>query len=118
MGCVARKYRFAPALASSPATDGPPEQGDSTLPNVRQAHTMRAPACSPAVPSLPHMTSPLLRRAALAGGVAAILLAAGCARQPAPADPQLVAQWLRTSLAFVRSERLGPPVAARISAYG
>ena len=28
-----------------------------------------------------------------------------------------MAQWLRTSLAFVRTERLGPPVAARISAY-
>lgn len=41
---------------------------------------------------------------------------AGC-RTPEPADPQLPAQWLRTSLAFVRSERLGPPVAARISAY-
>lgn len=38
-------------------------------------------------------------------------------REPQPPDPQLVAQWLRTSLAFVRSERLGPPVAARISAY-
>ena len=42
----------------------------------------------------------------------------GCARDAAPsADPQLVAQWLRTSLSFVRSERLGPPVASRISAY-
>ena len=41
---------------------------------------------------------------------------AGC-RAPEPANPQLSAQWLRTSLAFVRSERLGPPVAARISAY-
>ena len=40
----------------------------------------------------------------------------GC-RTPEPANPQLAAQWLRTSLAFVRSERLGPPVAARISAY-
>jgi hypothetical protein len=43
-------------------------------------------------------------------------LLAAC-REPEPPDPQLVAQWLRTSLAFVRSERLGPPVAARISAY-
>lgn len=49
---------------------------------------------------------------ALAGAIA------GCRREPAPADAQLVAQWLRTSLAFVRTERLGPPVAARISAYG
>src|SRR5882672_2687045 len=50
--------------------------------------------------------------------LAASLFLIGCARQPQPADPQFVAQWLRTSLAFVRSERLGPPVAARISAYG
>ena len=51
--------------------------------------------------------------------VAAIgLVAGGCAREPAPADPQFVAQWMRTSLAIVRSERLGPPVATRISAYG
>src|SRR5262245_36358571 len=42
-------------------------------------------------------------------------LLAAC--QASPPDPQLVGQWLRTSLAFVRSERLGPPVAARISAY-
>src|SRR5689334_25015133 len=41
-----------------------------------------------------------------------------CATRPSTPDPQLVAQWLRTSLAFVRSERIGPPVAARISAYG
>jgi membrane-associated phospholipid phosphatase len=55
-----------------------------------------------------------LNRAAAAGALA---IAAGCAREPLPPDPQLVAQWLRTSLAFVRSERLGPPVASRISAY-
>ncbi|MCE9602539.1 MAG: vanadium-dependent haloperoxidase [Gemmatimonadetes bacterium] len=47
----------------------------------------------------------------------ALILLAGC-RGDAPAtDPQLVAQWTRSSLAWVRSERLGPPVAARISAY-
>ncbi|HEY4659513.1 MAG TPA: hypothetical protein VIH11_08395, partial [Gemmatimonadaceae bacterium] len=49
---------------------------------------------------------------------AAALLLAGCTSGGRPADAQLVAQWLRTSLSFVRSERLGPPVAARISAYG
>ncbi len=45
---------------------------------------------------------------------------ASCARPVAvpPADPQLVAQWMRTSLAVVRAERLGAPVASRISAYG
>ncbi|MEQ1692572.1 MAG: vanadium-dependent haloperoxidase [Gemmatimonas sp.] len=44
--------------------------------------------------------------------------ATACGRERAPSDPQLVSQWMRTSLAFVRTERLGPPVAARISAYG
>jgi hypothetical protein len=53
-----------------------------------------------------------LRRTALS--LVAVLAACG---EPAPPDPQLAAQWLRTSLAFVRTERLGPPVAARISAY-
>lgn len=48
---------------------------------------------------------------------ALLVLFTGCSRAPQPADPQLVAQWLRTSLAFVRSERLGPPIASRISAY-
>lgn len=48
---------------------------------------------------------------------APLLLLTLAACQPAAPDPQLVAQWLRTSLAFARSERLGPPVAARISAY-
>src|SRR5919201_158948 len=46
-----------------------------------------------------------------------LLLISACAREAAEPNPQLVAQWLRTSLAFVRTERLGPPVAARISAY-
>ena len=49
--------------------------------------------------------------------VAMAVSLSGCA-SPAPrADARLVSQWLRTSLAFVRSERLGPPVASRISAY-
>lgn len=44
-------------------------------------------------------------------------LVIGCARHAPAPDPQYVAQWLRSSLSFVRSERLGPPVASRISAY-
>jgi hypothetical protein len=50
-------------------------------------------------------------------GIAYVAGIAGCAREVPSADPQLVAQWMRASLAFVRTERLGPPVASRISAY-
>lgn len=46
-----------------------------------------------------------------------LLAAAACSTSPQAPDAQLVAQWMRSSLAFVRSERLGPPVASRISAY-
>ena len=47
----------------------------------------------------------------------ALMISVGCRSEPPAPDPQLVAQWTRSSLAFVRSERLGPPVASRISAY-
>ncbi len=50
--------------------------------------------------------------------LAVLLLSSACARPAPPTDPQYVAQWLRSSLSFVRSERLGPPVASRVSAYG
>ena len=54
------------------------------------------------------------RAAALTG---ALLSVVACARAPTPADGQFVAQWMRTTLAFARNERLGAPVASRISAY-
>ena len=47
----------------------------------------------------------------------ALAFAAGCSQPVPQPDAQDVAQWLRSSLSFVRSERLGPPVASRISAY-
>lgn len=58
---------------------------------------------------------------AIVCGLVSVSIGAGCsagrmADRP-PVDPQLVSQWMRTSLAFVRSERLGPPIASRISAY-
>ncbi|MBI1808610.1 MAG: vanadium-dependent haloperoxidase [Gemmatimonadetes bacterium] len=53
-------------------------------------------------------------------GVAVLALCSlsACGRAAAPADPQLVAQWMRAGLVFTRSERLGPPLAGRIAAYG
>ena len=49
--------------------------------------------------------------------LSALLLLAGCRGETPAPDAQLVAQWTRSSLAIVRSERLGPPVASRVSAY-
>ena len=54
-------------------------------------------------------------RAAVVAG--ALLTVVACVPTRTPVDAQFVAQWMRTTLAFVRNERLGPPVAARISAY-
>ena len=56
-------------------------------------------------------------RSLLLPALSVVIATSGCARQAPAPDPQFVAQWLRSSLAFVRSERLGPPVATRISAY-
>lgn len=47
----------------------------------------------------------------------AFVILAGCSQPAPPPDGQLVAQWLRSSLSLVRSERLGPAAASRISAY-
>ncbi len=66
------------------------------------------------VTNLPHRSPryvPLLSIACVGAWLAA------CSTDRQATDPQLVTQWMRTSLAFVRSERLGPPVASRISAY-
>ncbi len=62
---------------------------------------------------------PILGRNAVSAvsACAALVSLTGCAREASAPDPQLVAQWLRSSLAFVRSERLGPAVATRIAAY-
>jgi hypothetical protein len=60
---------------------------------------------------------PSLRARDLLRAASALVLLAACQREAAAPDPQLVAQWMRSSLASVRSERLGPPVASRISAY-
>ena len=67
-------------------------------------------------PPLPPSLMNVPSRAVLVA-VSALSLSACGPRAATPSDPQLVAQWLRTTLAFARSERLGPPVATRISAY-
>ena len=73
---------------------------------------MYVPLASPSMPS-PRI---FLRRIRSAVVLAIVLVVAAC-RTAGPPDPQMVAQWMRSSLSFVRAERLGPPIAARISAY-
>jgi hypothetical protein len=63
-------------------------------------------------------SAPQLRARVMFAGVMLIMTITGCTSRRQPADPQLVASWMRTSLALVRSERVGAPVASRISAYG
>lgn len=58
-----------------------------------------------------------MRIFSLSAVLPALMLALSACTRATPPDPQLVAQWLRSSLAVTRSERLGPNVAARISAY-
>ncbi|HTE44241.1 MAG TPA: hypothetical protein VK636_03265, partial [Gemmatimonadaceae bacterium] len=56
------------------------------------------------------------RRRGVVGLPAAILLAS-CHRTPAT-DPKLVAEWTHMLYGAVRAERVSPPVASRIYAYG
>ena len=47
---------------------------------------------------------------------AALWLSAGCSSAP-PTDPQFVAEWMRNYYGLIRTERISPPVAARVLAY-
>jgi hypothetical protein len=48
--------------------------------------------------------------------LASFVAVAAC-RQPSPAGPELVSQWVRATQHFTRAESLAAPVAARITAY-
>ena len=66
---------------------------------------------------MPHSLRLIPRSAVGLALVAALGPALGCARRAAPPDATLVTEWTRASLVTVRAERLGPPVASRLSAY-
>ncbi|PYO81649.1 MAG: hypothetical protein DMD65_11665, partial [Gemmatimonadetes bacterium] len=60
----------------------------------------------------------VMSRVALACGLALLVTGGGCRSAPPSADSRLVTGWMRALYALVRAERLSPPVAARVFAYG
>jgi hypothetical protein len=56
--------------------------------------------------------------AATGAALFAVLAAPGCGSSIPPADPGFVSKWTSTHYALARAERLSPPVASRVSAYG
>src|SRR5256712_7097922 len=59
-----------------------------------------------------------MTRHALAGGSGGVGAAAGCRAAPPPVDARILTDWMRAQYALVRAERLSPPVASRVFAYG
>src|SRR2546422_10429850 len=57
-------------------------------------------------------------RQALAGGIGWVVAAAACRAAPPPVDARILTDWMRAQYALVRAERLSPPVASRVFAYG
>src|SRR2546428_7349615 len=59
-----------------------------------------------------------MTRHALAGGIAWVVAASACRAAPPPVDARMLTDWMRAQYALVRAERLSPPVASRVFAYG
>src|SRR5438552_3890661 len=57
-------------------------------------------------------------RHAVAGGIAWVVAASACRAAPPPVDARMLTDWMRAQYALVRAERLSPPVASRVFAYG
>ncbi len=51
-------------------------------------------------------------------GLFAVLLTVSCSRSLPPTDPRLVSEWMHNYYGLVRAERISPPVASRVTAYG
>src|SRR2546430_14563001 len=57
-------------------------------------------------------------RHAPAGGIVWVVAAGAARAGPPPVDARILADWMRAQYALVRAERLSPPVASRVFAYG
>ena len=66
--------------------------------------------------ALPRRFSRVSPQSRLIAFGAALWLGAGCGSAPPP-DAQFVAEWMRNYYGLIRTERISPPVAARVLAY-
>jgi hypothetical protein len=60
----------------------------------------------------------LALRALFAMTLPAVPLTSGCSRALPPTDPRFVSEWMHNYYGLVRAERISPPVASRVTAYG
>lgn len=73
------------------------------------------------IPRRPPMSSsgrPWALRVGARGALVGLCCLAGGCRGSATADPRLVSEWVHAWYGAIRVERLSPPVASRLSAYG
>src|SRR5688500_11517578 len=66
--------------------------------------------------ALPRRFSRVSHHSRLLALTATLWLSAGCSSAP-PTDAQFVAEWMRNYYGLIRTERISPPVAARVLAY-
>src|SRR5256885_988707 len=60
----------------------------------------------------------MLKRGLVGCGIVVVAASMGCRAAPPPVDARILTDWMRAQYALVRAERLSPPVASRVFAYG
>src|SRR5256712_2512388 len=60
----------------------------------------------------------VVQRRFVGWGIACVAATMGCRAAPPPVGARILTDWMRAQYALVRAERLSPPVASRVFAYG
>src|SRR2546422_10062470 len=60
----------------------------------------------------------MLKRGVVGCGIVVVAAGMGCRAAPPRVDARILTDWMRAQYALVRAERLSPPVASRVFAYG
>src|SRR3989442_4986240 len=60
----------------------------------------------------------MLKRGLVGCGIVVVAASMGCRAAPPPVEARILTDWMRAQYALVRAERLSPPVASRVFAYG